>query len=251
MKKAFDLIVKRTGKAIGDFKMIEGGDRVAVGISGGKDSLTLYLALRELQRKAKDKYEIIPVYLSMNNNPPHKELLEFFEKLGEKLTWFKSDIEITVRKMMAENPKEDMPCRLCSRFRRAVLYERIREIGCNKLALGHHMDDMVETFVMNMFFAGKISGMPAVAQSENHPILLIRPMCYIQEDLIVEFVNTTEIEFPPDYACELLGDKISMRDKVKELIGELKEKDRRVLHNAFTALKKHNFFHKHSKGTES
>ncbi len=248
MKKAFDLIVRRTGKAIGDFKMIEGGDKVAVGISGGKDSLTLYLALRELQRKAKDKYEIVPVYLSMNNNPPQKDLLEFFENLGEKLVWFKSDIEITVRKMMAENPKEDMPCRLCSRFRRAVLYERIREIGCNKLALGHHMDDMVETFIMNLFFAGKISGMPAVAQSENHPILLIRPMCYIQEDLIVEFVNTTEIEFPEDYACELLGDKISMRDKVKELINELKKKDKRVLHNAFTALKKHNFFHNQSKG---
>ncbi len=248
MKKAFDLIVRRTGKAIGDFKMIEGGDKVAVGISGGKDSLTLYLALRELQRKAKNKYEIVPVYLSMNNNPPQKDLLEFFENLGEKLVWFKSDIEITVKKMMAENPKEDMPCRLCSRFRRAVLYERIREIGCNKLALGHHMDDMVETFIMNLFFAGKISGMPAVAQSENHPILLIRPMCYIQEDLIVEFVNTTEIEFPEDYACELLGDKISMRDKVKELINELKKKDKRVLHNAFTALKKHNFFHNQSKG---
>ncbi len=248
MKKAFDLIVRRTGKAIGDFKMIEGGDKVAVGISGGKDSLTLYLALRELQRKAKDKYEIVPVYLSMNNNPPQKDLLGFFENLGEKLVWFKSDIEITVKKMMAENPKEDMPCRLCSRFRRAVLYERIREIGCNKLALGHHMDDMVETFIMNLFFAGKISGMPAVAQSENHPILLIRPMCYIQEDLIVEFVNTTEIEFPEDYACELLGDKISMRDKVKELINELKKKDKRVLHNAFTALKKHNFFHNQSKG---
>ncbi|BBB32225.1 tRNA 2-thiocytidine biosynthesis protein TtcA [Thermotomaculum hydrothermale] len=250
MKKAFDLIVRRTGKAIGDFKMIEGGDKVAVGISGGKDSLTLYLALRELQRKAKEKYKIVPVYLSMNNEPPKKDLSDFFENLGEKLTWFKSDIEITVKKMMAENPKEDMPCRLCSRFRRAVLYERIKEIGCNKLALGHHMDDMVETFVMNMFFAGKISGMPAVAQSEKHPILLIRPMCYIQEELIIEFVNSGEIKFPTDTTCELLGDKISMRDKVKELINELKKKDKRVLHNAFTALKKYNFFHDYSKGVK-
>ncbi len=250
MKKAFDLIVRRTGKAIGDFKMIEGGDKVAVGISGGKDSLTLYLALRELQRKAKDKYQIVPVMLSMNESPPQKDLLEFFENLGEKLVWFKSDIEITVKKMMAENPKEDMPCRLCSRFRRAILYERIKEIGCNKLALGHHMDDMVETFIMNLFFAGKISGMPAVAQSENHPILLIRPMCYIQESLIIEFVNTTRIKLPKDNECELLGDRISMRTKVKELIEELKKKDKRVLHNAFTALKKHNFFHDFSKPVE-
>ena len=247
MKKAFDLIVRRTGKAIGDFKMIEGGDKVAVGISGGKDSLTLYLALRELQRKAKDKYEIVPVQLSMNDNPPPKDLLEFFENLGEKLVWFKSDIEITVKKMMAENPKEDMPCRLCSRFRRAILYERIKEIGCNKLALGHHMDDIVETFIMNLFFAGKISGMPAVAQSENHPILLIRPMCYIQESLIIEFVNTSGIKLPKDSECELLGDRISMRTKVKELIEELKKKDKRVLHNAFTALKKYNFFHDFSR----
>ncbi len=243
MKKAFDLIVRRTGKAIGDFNMIEGGDKVAVGISGGKDSLTLFLAMKELQRKAKDKYEIVPVYLSMNNEPPEKDLTEFFESIGEKLLWFKSDIEKTVRKMMAVNPKEDMPCRLCSRFRRAILYERIKEIGCNKLALGHHMDDMVETFIMNLFFSGKISGMPAVAKSERHPLLLIRPMCYIQEELIVEFVETGGLKFPEDKTCELLGEKISMRQKVKELIDELKKKDKRVLHNAFTALKKYNFFH--------
>ncbi|NOZ13964.1 MAG: hypothetical protein GXO69_10025 [Acidobacteria bacterium] len=241
MKSAFQLIVKRTGKAIGDFRMIRGGDKVAIGISGGKDSLTLFLAMQVLQRRAKEKYEIVPVFLSVDNQPPAEELFDFFRKAGTELTWFTSNIYASVKKMNEERPGES-PCRLCSRFRRAVLYERIKSIGCNKLALGHHMDDMVETYLLNLFFAGKISGMPPAAKSLNHNILLIRPMAYIREKLILEFIQNTNIKLPKDKACALLPDGISTRTRIRDWLTELRRYDERIMDNAFAALKKANFF---------
>jgi len=241
MKSAFQLIVKRTGKAIGDFDMIQGGDKVAVGISGGKDSLTLFLVLQALQRRAKEKYEIVPVLLSVNSQPPAKDLFAFFENIECELKWFPSNILESVSRMNEERPGES-PCRLCSRFRRAVLYERIKSIGCNKLALGHHMDDMVETYLLNMFFAGKISGMPAAAKALSHNILLIRPMAYIRENLIIEFVENTHIAFPKDETCPLLPDGLSTRTLIREWLAELRKHDERVMDNAFAALKKANFF---------
>ena len=241
MKSAFQLIVKRTGKAIGDFDMIRGGDKVAVGISGGKDSLALFLALQALLRRAKEKYEIVPVLLSVNDQPPAPDLFAFFENIGCELTWFPSNIYESVRRMNEERPGES-PCRLCSRFRRAVLYERIKTIGCNKLALGHHMDDMVETYLLNMFFAGKTSGMPPAAKALNHDILLIRPMAYIREDLILEFIENTHIVFPQDESCPLLPDGLSTRTVIRDWLAELRKHDERVMDNAFAALKKANFF---------
>ncbi len=241
MKSAFDLIVKRAGKAIGDFDMIRGGDRVAVGISGGKDSLTLWLALQELQRRAKDKYEIIPVYLSITDQPPRPSLFDFFEQTGVQLHWFSSDIFRSVENMIKERPGES-PCRLCSRFRRAVLYERIKTLDCNVLALGHHQDDIVETFALNMFYAGKIAGMPPAAKAKDHDILLVRPLSYVRENLIIEFSNESPIPFPDDKCCILLPDCTSTRQVIKEWIGELRKRDERVMDNAFAALKKADFF---------
>lgn len=241
MKSAFQLIVKRTGKAIGDFDMIRGGDKVAVGISGGKDSLTLFLALQTLQRRAREKYEIVPVLLSVNDQPPAPALFSFFENIGSELRWFPSNIYESVVRMNEERPGES-PCRLCSRFRRAALYERIKTLGCNKLALGHHMDDMVETYLLNMFFAGKISGMPPAAKALNHDILLIRPMAYIRETLILEFLKNTHIVFPKDESCPLLPDGLSTRTVIREWLGELRKHDERVMNNAFASLKKANFF---------
>lgn len=251
MKSAFQLIVKRTGKAIGDFDMIRGGDKIAVGISGGKDSLTLFLALQALQRRAKEKYEIVPVFLSVDHQPPAPDLFSFFENIGYELQWFKSDIFASVSRMNEERPGES-PCRLCSRFRRAVLYERIKTIGCNKLALGHHMDDMVETYLLNMFFAGKTSGMPPAAKALNHDILLIRPMAYIREKLIIEFLENSHIVFPKDETCPLLPDGVSTRTLIREWLAGLRQHDDRVMDNAFAALKKANFFcptaHKKNQG---
>ncbi len=241
MKNAFDLIVKRTGKAVCDFSMIEGGDRVAVGISGGKDSLTLYLVLKELLRKAKNKFEIIPVYLSITENPPRKELQDFFKEAGTELQWFSSHIFQSVEAMIGERPKES-PCRICSRFRRARLYDCIKSINCNKLALGHHLDDIVETVVLNMFFAGKADGMPPAVKAQNHDILLIRPMVYVRERLIVDFQKDSPIPFPDDSCCVLLPDCTSTRQIVKEWIADLESKNPKVIENAFAAIKKANYF---------
>ncbi len=102
MKSPFQLIVKRTGKAIGDFDMIRGGDKVAVGISGGKDSLALIMTLKELQRRAKEKYEIVPVYLSITDQPPRDALFQFFDTLGMELKWFPSNIFQSVDAMIRE-----------------------------------------------------------------------------------------------------------------------------------------------------
>jgi len=241
MKSAFELIVKRAGKAIGDFDMIRGGDRVAIGISGGKDSLTLILTMKELQRRAKDKYEIIPVYLSITDQPPRETLFGFFEQLGMELKWFPSDIFRSVDNMIRERPGES-PCRLCSRFRRAVLYERIKTLDCNVLALGHHLDDVIETYLLNLFFAGKISTMPPAAKAESHDILLVRPLVYVKEELILEFAAESPIPFPEDKCCLLLPDCMSMRQVVKEWIGDLRKRDERVVDNAFAAIKKADFF---------
>jgi len=241
MKTSFDLIVKRSGKAICDFNMIEGGDRVAVGISGGKDSLTLFLVLQNLLKKAKNKFEIVPVYLSITENPPRDELLEFFKEAGTELKWFSSHIFQSVDKMTQERPGES-PCRICSRFRRARLYECIKSINCNKLALGHHMDDIIETFMLNVFFAGKPEGMPPAVKAQNHDILLIRPMVYVREKLILDFKKNSLIPFPDDSCCVLLPDCTSMRQVVKEWVGELEAKNDKVISNAFAAIRKGNYF---------
>jgi len=241
VKSPFQLIVKRAGKAIGDYHMIRGGDRVAVGISGGKDSLTLIMTLKELQRRAKEKYDVVPVYLSITDQPPREPLMDFFDQLGMTLHWFPSDIFQSVDAMIRERPGES-PCRLCSRFRRAVLYERIKTLGCNKLALGHHLDDVIETYLMNLFFAGKISTMPPAAKAQSHDILLIRPLIYVREKLIIEFAADSPIPFPQDKCCILLPDCMSMRQVTKEWIAELRKRDERIMDNAFAALKKHDFF---------
>lgn len=240
-KTTFDLIVKRTGKGICDFNMIEGGDRVAVGISGGKDSLTLYLVLKELLKNAKNKFEIIPVYLSITENPPRKELQEFFKEAGTELQWFSSTIFKAVDLMTQERPGES-PCRICSRFRRARLYECIKTINCNKLALGHHMDDIIETFVLNVFFAGKPEGMPPAAKAQNHDILLIRPMVYVREKLIIDFQKNSPIPFPDDSCCILLPDCTSMRQTVKEWVADLEAKNDKIIGNVFAAIRKGNYF---------
>ena len=241
MKSRFQLIVKRTGKAIGDFDMIRGGDKVAVGISGGKDSLALIMTLKELQRRAREKYEIVPVYLSITDQPPRDTLFQFFDTLGMELKWFTSNIFQSVDAMIRERPGES-PCRLCSRFRRAVLYERIKTLGCNKLALGQHLDDIIETYPLNLFFAGKIATMPPAAKAQSHDILLIRPFVYVREHLIIEFSQKSPIPFPDDSCCVLLPDCMSMRTVIKDWIGELRKRDERVMDNAFAALKKHDFF---------
>ena len=206
-------------KGIKEFKLIEEGDRIAVGVSGGKDSLLLCKLLQELQRHGQVKFEI--EYLAMN--PGYLEanasaLKENCKHLNIPITYFDSSIFEVVDKI-----SNDYPCYLCAKMRRGTLYAKAQELGCNKLALGHHFDDVIETQLMNIFYAGMTQTMMPRLKSDNYEGLeLIRPLYYVREEDIKHYTRNTGLT-PMNCGCIVAAKKTSSkRREMKELIQTLK-----------------------------
>lgn len=207
-------------KAIKEFRLIEEGDRIGVGVSGGKDSLLLCKLLQELQRHGQVKFEI--EYLAMNPGylPANETALkENCQHLGIPITYFDSGIFEVVDKISNE-----YPCYLCAKMRRGTLYAKAQELGCNKLALGHHFDDVIETQLMNIFYAGMTQTMMPRLKSDNYEGLeLIRPLYYVREHDIKQFTKNTGL-VPMNCGCVVAAKKTSSkRREMKELIAELKK----------------------------
>lgn len=207
-------------KAVKEFKLVEEGDRIGVGVSGGKDSLLLCKLLQELQKHGDVKFEI--EYLAMN--PGYLEanevaLKENCQHLNIPITYFDSHIFEVVDKI-----SNDYPCYLCAKMRRGTLYAKARELGCNKLALGHHFDDVIETQLMNIFYAGMTKTMMPRLKSDNYEELeLIRPLYYVREEHIKQFIKNSGI-MPMNCGCVVAAKKTSSkRREMKELILKLKE----------------------------
>ena len=212
--------------AVKRYELIEPGDRIAVCISGGKDSVILAKLMQELQRHTSQPFELVFMVMDPGYKPENRKLIEDNAALlGIPITIFDSDIfDVTVS-------VEKNPCYLCARMRRGFLYAKAQELGCNKIALGHHFSDVIETTVMGLFYGGQLQAMPPKLRSKNFPGMeLIRPLYCVHEDAIIAWKNYNHLQFL-QCACrfteerEAAGDGVgrSTRQEIKMLQRELKK----------------------------
>jgi tRNA 2-thiocytidine biosynthesis protein TtcA len=208
------------GKAIEDFRMIEAGDRVMVCLSGGKDSYTLLDILLSLKRSAPIHFDLIAVNLDQKQPGfPVHVLPEYLTALGVPFHVIEQDTYRVVKRVI---PEGKTMCGLCSRLRRGALYRYARENGIDKIALGHHRDDIVETAFLNMFFGGKLKTMPPKLRSEDGRHIVIRPLAYVAERDIERYARAREFPLIP---CTLCGSQENMqRREIKSMLREWEAK---------------------------
>lgn len=207
-------------KAVKEFGLVEEGDKIAVAISGGKDSLLMAKLFQELKRHGKVNFELEFIAMDPGYHPQIKELLKSnLDHLDIPTHIYDSGIFKVVDKM-----SNDYPCYLCARMRRGSLYAKAEELGCNKLALGHHFNDVIETTLLNILCAGNFKTMLPKLKAKNFKnIELIRPLYYIEEEDIKKFINYSGI-WPLNCACMIASKKVgNKRNEVKALIEELKK----------------------------
>lgn len=219
-------------KAINDYKLINEGDRIAVAISGGKDSLLMAKMFQELKKYSKINFEL--VFLAMD--PGYRDDIRV--KLEELCKYLNIPVEIFESGIfrITDEIARDNPCYMCARMRRGALYNKAEELGCNKLALGHHYDDVIETTMMNILCSGNFKTMlPKIKSSKSGDMQIIRPLYYIREEYIKRFVRYTGIE-PLDCACTVTSKKAgNKRYEIKELISNLSENFDNVEKSIFKA----------------
>jgi tRNA(Ile)-lysidine synthase TilS/MesJ len=218
---------------VNEFKLVEDGDKIAIGISGGKDSLLLAKLFQELKKDKSRNFEL--KFISMNPGfeaMDVEQLRKNFEILEIPGEIFDSNVwEIAFK----EDP--DYPCFLCAKMRRGWLYNKVEELGCNKMALGHHFDDMVETVLINMFYAGTLKTMLPKVKSTTGNFELIRPLIYIFEKDIISFTNTSELK-PMRCGCPIEEGKVdSKRAVVKNLLSSLEKENPLVKKSIFNSMR--------------
>ena len=212
--------------------MIKDGDRIAVGISGGKDSLCLLVLLNKLKDFYPEKFEIEAVYISMDtkdNNIKHIE--KFCREINVNFTCE----ETLIGKIVFDAREEKNPCSLCSNMKRGALHNVAKKLNCNKVALGHHCDDVIEAFIMSIFYEGRIHTFSPVTYLGRKKLYLIRPMIYIKEKTIRDFVKRAKIE---TVKSQCVYDGKSKRQYIKELILYLSRENRKIDSNIFGAIKR-------------
>ena len=229
-------LVKRlqhlVGKAIADFNMIEHGDRVMVCLSGGKDSYSLLTILRSLQHKAPIDFELFAVNLDQKQPGFPEHVLP--EYLSEQDLEFHIIEEDTYSIVKDKIPEGKTTCSLCSRLRRGVLYRTAKDLGATKIALGHHMDDMVETLFLNMFHGARLKSMPPKLLSDNREHVVIRPLAYCRESQLARF---SDIENYPIIPCNLCGSQDNLqRQMVKKMLNDWDQAQPGRVMNVFKSL---------------
>lgn len=226
------LIFRHVGKAVVDYKMIEDGDKIVAGVSGGKDSYVMLDALLHLKRVARINFDVIAVNLDQKQPGfPEHVLPSYFEKCGIKYHILEKDTYSIVRSKIPEGKKT---CFLCSRLRRGNLYNFADQIGATKLALGHHMDDIVETLFLNIFFQATLSAMPPKLLSDDKRNIVIRPLAYCRERDIAKMARDREYPIIP---CNLCGSQKDLkRQAIKAMIHEWDDKHPGRVENIFRSL---------------
>jgi tRNA 2-thiocytidine biosynthesis protein TtcA len=199
-------LCRQMGQAIIDYNMIEEGDRVMVCMSGGKDSYGMLDILLKMQQRAPIRFEIVAVNLDQKQPGfPDHILPEYLKKMGVE---FHIETQDTYSIVKRNIPEGKTMCSLCSRLRRGILYKVARELKCNKLALGHHRDDMLQTFFLNMFFGGKLKGMPPKLTSDNGEFIVIRPLAYVAEKDLIRWAEHRQFPIIP---CTLCGSQENLQ----------------------------------------
>jgi len=207
-------LITATGKAIGDYNMIQDGDTVLVCMSGGKDSHTLLMMLLALQQRAPVNFRLIAMNLDQKQPGfPAHILPEYFAKLGIEHRIVEADTYSIVKEKV---PEGKTTCALCSRLRRGLIYRVASEVGANKIALGHHRDDIVETLFLNLFFSASMKSMPPKLATNNKQHIVIRPLAYCSEKDIAAYARQMQFPIIP---CDLCGSQPNLqRQKVKQML---------------------------------
>ena len=219
-------------KAIKDYKLVEEGDKIAVAISGGKDSLLMAKMFQELKRHGQVNFELEFIAMDPGYHPDIRQLLiDNCEYLEIPIKLFDANIF-----EVADEIASDYPCYMCARMRRGALYNKAEELGCNKLALGHHFDDVIETTMLNLLCAGNFKTMLPKLNSTNFDgIQIIRPLYYIREESIIKFIQNSGI-WPLNCACMVAAKKTgNKRNEIKDLIKSLGENFQEVEKSIFRA----------------
>jgi tRNA 2-thiocytidine biosynthesis protein TtcA len=218
--RRYTRIKNAVGRAIGDFGLISDGDRIAVGVSGGKDSYTLLHILAELQRRAPIRYELMAITIDSGYPGYRSDVIE--NHLREN--GFACHVEKAGHyDIIKEKRRPDSSyCSICARLKRGSLYTLAQKYGCNKLALGHHLDDFIETLLLNQFFVGSLKAMAPSMLADNGEVTVIRPLVYVEEKEIIAFAR--ENGFPVVCCCcPVCGSADLQRRKMKQLLSELQK----------------------------
>ena len=223
-------LTKRFHKACADYGLIADGDHILIGLSGGKDSLALVEFLGKRAQIYVPRFKVTAVHVRVKERDYHSDLSYLEEFCARvRVPFIVRDTEIGDE----EKGKEKHPCFLCSWYRRKALFDVAKELGCNKIALGHHMDDLVETALMNLIFQGSFSTIPPLLQMEKMPIEMIRPLCLIEEKDVERYAELSDYQ-KQEKLCPL--EKVSSRAEVKELLKQLEKFNPNVRDSIYGAM---------------
>jgi tRNA 2-thiocytidine biosynthesis protein TtcA len=225
-------LISSVGKAIGDYNMIEEGDTVLVCMSGGKDSHAMLMILLALQERAPINFKLIAMNLDQKQPGfPADILPAYFEKLGVEYRIVEADTYSIVKEKI---PEGKTTCSLCSRLRRGIIYTTAQQLGANKIALGHHRDDIVQTLFLNMFYGAKMKAMPPKLATNRGEFMVIRPLAYCAEKDIASYARQMEFPIIP---CDLCGSQENLqRQKIKDMLNRWEMEQPGRVNNIFRAI---------------